>query len=188
MPKKVLILKSSPREKGNSSVLADQVAAGAVKAGAQVESILLNRLSIHPCKACDQCQDLGEGCAIEDDMQAVYPRLLAADAIVFASPIYWFTYSAQLKLCIDRMYALNSKQGHALRGKKVGIVLTYGDDDLYTSGGINAIYTFESMARYVKFEIIGMVYGTANDIGDAQKQPTLMEKAAALGQRLATGS
>lgn len=57
MPTKVLILKSSPREKGNSNTLADQVAAGAIRTGAQVESIFLNRLTIAPCKACDSCRE-----------------------------------------------------------------------------------------------------------------------------------
>ena len=181
---RIVAVCGSFREESNTNKLIRTVAEAS---GIECEFIELGGLKIQPCSGCSMCM-MNEGvCPIDDDMQAVYPRLLAADAIVFASPIYWFTYSAQLKLCIDRMYALNSKQGHALRGKKVGVVLTYGDDDLYTSGGINAIYTFESMARYVKFEIVDMVYGTANEIGDAQKQPVLMEKAATLGQRLATG-
>lgn len=187
MARKILILKGSPREKGNSSSLADQAALGASQAGATVESILLHRLDIQPCNGCDSCRELGGGCVIEDDMQVVYPSLKAADAIVFAFPIYWFSINAQLKLCIDRMYAFESKHGHALTGKQIGLIFTYGDDDLYTSGGINAIYTFESMARYVKFEIKGMVYGTASAVGDAQKQPELMQKAFHLGQLLGKG-
>jgi hypothetical protein len=75
--------------------------------------------------------------------------------------------------------------GHELSGKKIGIVLTYGDDDLYTSGAINAIYTFQSVFRYIEAEIAGMVYGTANDIGDAAMQPELMDKAYQLGLELA---
>jgi multimeric flavodoxin WrbA len=117
-------------------------------------------------------------------MQTLYPLLEKADAIVLASPVYWFTLSAQVKLCIDRWYALESPQGSALRGKQIGIVLTYGDTDLYTSGGINAIHTFESMFRYIGAEIKGMVYGSANKIGDAEKQPALMEKAYQLGKQL----
>ena len=90
-------------------------------------------------------------------------------------------------MCIDRWYALEAGGGNALRGKEIGIILTYGDTDLYTSGGINAIYTFQSMFRYIRAEIVGMVYGTAMDVGDAAKQPALMEKAYQLGQRLASG-
>jgi multimeric flavodoxin WrbA len=118
-------------------------------------------------------------------MQALYPQLLAADAILITSPIYYFTISAQTKLCIDRWYALESPQtGNALRGKQFGIVLTYGDTDLYTSGGINAIHTFESIFRYIHAEIVGMVYGTASDPGDVEKQPALLEQAFQLGLRM----
>jgi multimeric flavodoxin WrbA len=187
MAKSILILKGSPREHGNSNTLADEVARGASEAGAQVESLLLHRLDIRPCDACDSCQETGV-CVLQDDMQKVYPLLERADAIVIASPVYWFTLSAQAKLCIDRWYALESPQGSALRGKQFGIVLTYGDTDLYTSGGINAIHTFESMFRYIGAEIVGMVYGTANKPGDAAAQPALMERAFQLGQKLGSGT
>ncbi len=63
--------------------------------------------------------------------------------------------------------------------------MTYGDTDLYTSGGINAIHTYESMFRFTHAEIVGMVYGTAMNVGDVQKQPELMEHAYKLGQKLA---
>ncbi len=185
MSKSILILKGSPRKKGNSAVLADQVFAGANEAGAKVDSVYLHGMNIQPCDACDVCQDGYEGCIIEDDMQSLYPKITAADAIVIASPIYWFTISAQTKICIDRWYALEGDDKNPLQGKKLGLVLVYGDTDLYTSGGINAIHTFESLARYVGMEIAGMVYGTAWQLGEAEEQPELMEKAFKLGERLA---
>jgi multimeric flavodoxin WrbA len=185
MSKQILILKGSPREWGNSAVLADQVAKGAKAAGAQVESIYLHSMDIRPCDACDMCHEGHEGCIIEDDMQQLYPKLIAADAIVIASPIYWFTISAQMKLCIDRWYGLETPKGSVLAGKKIGIVLTYGDSDLYTSGAINAIYTFQHMFRYIRSEIVGMVYGTASNVGDVGKQSALMEQAYKLGEKLA---
>ena len=182
----ILILKGSPREKGNSSTLADQVAAGARAGGAQVESFVLQNMSIQPCNACEACHEAGDGrCILEDDMQTLYPKLRDADAIVLASPVYWFTMSAQLKLCIDRWYALEGPRGNALAGKQIGIVLTYGDSDQFTSGAINAMRAFEDMFRYIKADIVGMVHGTASNVGDAQKQPGLMDQAYALGQKLA---
>jgi multimeric flavodoxin WrbA len=184
--KHVLILKGSPREKGNSSALADQVAAGAQAAGARVESVVLQNMNIQPCNACDACHEAGdEMCVLEDDMQSLYPKLRSADAIVLASPIYWFTMSAQLKLCIDRWYALEGPHGNALAGKQIGIVLAYGDTDPFTSGAINAIRSFQDMFRYIRANIVGIVYGTALNVGDVQKQPNLMERAYKLGQKLA---
>ena len=184
MGKNILILKGSPRERGNSSVLAEQVAAGARAAGAEVESIYLHGLDIRPCDACDLCAHQETRCVIEDDMQALYPKIESADAIVLATPVYWFTISAQMKLCIDRWYGFQSTNWQEVRGKQFALVLTYGDTDLYTSGGINAIYTFETMCRFLKAEVVGMVYGTAMDVGDAEKQPELMEQAYKLGQQL----
>jgi multimeric flavodoxin WrbA len=185
MSKNILILKGSPREKGNSAVLADQAAEAARQAGAQVESIYLHSLDIRPCDGCDLC-DTG-ACIIEDDMQPLYPKLAAADAILLASPVYWFTFTAQLKLCIDRWYGFQSNNWKEVSNKKYGVILTYGDTDLYTSGAINAIYTFETMCRFLKSEIVGIVHGSLMDVGDAGKHPELLQQAFDLGRRLASG-
>ena len=186
MSKNILILKGSPRGNGNSATLAAQVFAGAKEAGAQIEDVYLHGMDIRPCDACDFCQEGDVGCVVKDDMQNIYPKLEQADAIVIASPIYWFTLSAQMKLCIDRWYALESSEGSALKGKQLGVVLTYGDTDLYTSGGINAIHTLESMARYIGMDIVEVVHGSAMDVGDVEKQPELLERAYKLGQKLAS--
>jgi multimeric flavodoxin WrbA len=179
----VLILKGSPRERGNSAVLAGQAAEGARAAGAQVESIYLHGLDIRPCDACDLCLEQGE-CVIEDDMRPLYPKLAAADAIILASPIYSFTFSAQMKLCVDRWYAFQARKWKEISGKSFGLILSYGDTDLYTSGAINAIHTFESMCRFFNGRIIGIVHGSLSDVGDAEKHPELLEQARQLGQSL----
>src|SRR5512136_1772719 len=180
----ILILKGSPRERGNSATLAEKAAEGARSKGAQVESIYLHGLDIRPCDACDLCLENG-GCVIEDDMLPLYPKLAAAHAILLASPIYCFTFSAQMKLCLDRWYGFQAKKWKEIQGKSFGLILTYGDDDLYSSGGINAIHTFESLCRFFKGDIVGIVHGSLNDVGDAQKHPELLEKAYQLGQKLA---
>ncbi len=184
MSKKLLILKGSPREKGNSAVLADRAAAGAAESGWQVDSVYLQSMDIRACDGCDLCIDTGEYCVIDDDMQQLYPKLLAADALLLASPVYWFTYSAQLKLCIDRWYGLWNLENDVFRGKPVGLILTYGDTDLFTSGGINAIHTCESMFQFLHAPIVGIVHGSLMDVGDAQKHPELMEAAYELGRNI----
>jgi multimeric flavodoxin WrbA len=188
MAKYIVVLKGSPREKGNSAALADQVAAGAVAAGAEVESFSLQKMNIQPCNACDACQrNPDRQCILDDDMQLLYPKLRRADAVVVASPVYWFTLSAQTKLCIDRWYAFEGPQGSALAGKQFALVLVYGDTDPYTSGGINAIRTFQDMCRYLRADLAGIVYGSASNLGDVQKQPALLERAYQLGQKLGAG-
>lgn len=185
MSKSIIILKGSPRVKGNSAVLAEQIFAGAKEAGAEVDSVYLSGLEINPCDACDACQENDDGCIVLDDMQSLYPKLKQADVIVIASPIYYFTMTAQTKAFVDRWYALESDHGSALKGKELAIALVYGDTDLYTSGGINAIHTFESIARYIGLKISGMIYGSAENMGDIEKQPELMTKAFQLGEALA---
>lgn len=183
--KNILILKGSPRERGNSATLAERAAEGARAAGAQVESIYLHGLDIRACDACDECADTNI-CVIQDDMNIIYPRLTAADAIIFATSIYWFTYSAQLKLCIDRWYAFQGNNYRDVSYKKIGIILSYGDENLEISGGINAINTFKSMSRYLKSDIAGIVHGSMSAIGDADRRPDLLQQAFELGKLLAS--
>jgi multimeric flavodoxin WrbA len=183
MPKFILVFKGSARENGNSSSLADRAVDGAKAAGANVEVYSLHRLDIHPCDGCDTCKETGV-CVLNDDMQLLYPKLTQADAIIIASPIYWFTMNAQTKLFVDRWYGLESPQGNPLRGKNFGILLTYGDSDPYSSGAINTIRTFQDMFHYLGANLRGLVYGTANEVGDVQKQPALLEDAYQLGMKL----
>jgi multimeric flavodoxin WrbA len=181
----VLIFMGSPRRYGNSATLAQQVAQGADVAGADVECFYLHGMEIHPCTACDKChEDTASDCVIDDDMRELYPKLRRADAIVIASPIYWFTMSAQTKLLIDRWYALGGPQGYALRGKRFGIVLTYEDDDPFASGAVNALRTFQDAASFLGAEIAGYVYGRAAAPGEIKANADLMEKAFVLGQAL----
>ena len=183
--KKVLIFMGSPRKEGNSSTLAKQVAAGAEAAGRKVESFYLHDLNIKPCDACDACRDKSEtDCILEDDMKGLFPKLRQADAIVIASPIYWFTVSAQTKLFIDRWYALGGPEGHAFKRKRFGIVLTYADTDPFTSGAVNALRTFQDALNYVGASIVGMVYGSAWEAGEIKKNQEVMQKAFELGKRL----
>jgi multimeric flavodoxin WrbA len=187
--KQILILKGSPREKGNSAALAEQVAAGARAAGAEVESIYLHGLDIRPCDACELCHEQGaDGCVIEDDMQPLYPKLVSADAIVIASPVYWYTISAQIKLCIDRWYALESPQGSALMGKHFALLLSFGESDPYTSGAINAIHTFHDIFNCLSAQVDGILYGSASEPGEIQEQTKLMEQAYKLGQKLGSSA
>lgn len=184
--KQIVILKGSPRRHGNSNLLADQAEAGAKEAGAEVISFFLQDMHIEGCSGCDACQvNKDQVCTIQDDMQKIYPILKEAGGIIFASAIYWFSYSAQLKLAIDRLYAFERPTGSALMGKPVGIILTYGDSDPLKSGCMNAIHTFQDMFSYLRAPIRGIVHGTAMDAGDVTSNKALMQKAFNLGQKMA---
>ncbi len=131
----------------------------------------------------------GSSSALSDQLAAGAEKMGAEVEKIFLHsmdirPFYWFTYSAQLKTCIDRWYSLWNYKHDAFKNKPFGVILVYGDTDLYTSGGIHAIHTFETMFRFLQARVVGWVYGSLMDVGDAQKHPGLMEQAFQLGQRL----
>ena len=182
-PKKIVILLGSPRREGNSAALAERIAEGA--AGAEVEVFYLHGMKIAPCNACEGCHKPGaKGCVIKDDMQRLYPRMTEADAIVFASPIYWFTVSAQMKLAMDRCYALIRPDGHAFRGKRIGLAFSYGGEDPFDSGCTNAIRMFQDAFGFIGAEIVGIVYGSASGAGDIRSNQKAMDEAKDLGRKL----
>ena len=187
-PSTLLILTSSPRRNGNSNALAEQVAAGARQAGASVKVIDLAQLTIHPCLACDSCQTWDEvRCDQDDDMQPLYPALIAADAIVLASPIYCFSFCAQLKLFLDRLYAFSGKVPQPLKGKRVALLLTYGDTDVEASGVNNAIKSLRDEFDYLEAPVTEIIHATADKPGDIRANAEVMNRAFELGRKLASG-
>ena len=183
--KKVLVLLGSPRMKGNSAALAGQITRGAEAAGADVETVFLHGMKIAPCQSCYACQKRGsKGCAIDDDMQTLYPKLLESSAWVIASPVFWFTMSAQVKLFLDRCFALPAYGKKPFSGKRAAIAMTYGDTDPFTSGCVNALRTFQDIFRYVGMDIVGIVYGSAMDAGEIERNEALLESARKLGEKL----
>lgn len=103
MAKRVLILSGSPRKGGNSDTLCDQFMKGALEAGHEVEKIQGKKVA--PCLACYYCKDHKGECAIKDDMAEILQKMLDADVLVLASPVYFYSISAQLKAVIDRTVA-----------------------------------------------------------------------------------
>ena len=183
--KQVLVILGSPRKKGNSFTLAARISRGAKAAGAEVETVFLQALDISPCRGCDTCQkDSSKGCAIKDDMQEIYPKLIRADAWVIASPVYWFTMSAQTKIFMDRCYALPAYARNPFVGKRIAIAMSYGDVDPVRSGCVNALRTFQDAYRYAGAKIVGMVYGSALKAGEIADNEALMREAEELGKRL----
>ncbi|MCR4395642.1 MAG: flavodoxin family protein [Candidatus Saccharicenans sp.] len=185
MKKKLLVFTGSPRRDSNSAILAVEAARAARKAGASVEVINLSRLRVNPCRACDRCRDRGPGqCVQKDDMKKIYPRLQQAEAIILAHPVYWFTINAQTKLFIDRWYAFGADEYRCFKDKKVGLILTYADQDVFSSGGVNALRAYQDIFSYLGAEISGMVYATSAGPGQVKKNKTALKEAYNLGREL----
>ena len=105
MSKKVLILSGSPRKGGNSDLLCDEFMRGAQEAGHEVEKIRVAAKKVAPCSACYYCRDHGGECVHKDDMADILQKMIDADVLVLASPVYFYSIDAQLKAVIDRTVA-----------------------------------------------------------------------------------
>ena len=178
--KNVLILEGSPRPKGNSHLLSDAFARGAEEAGCTVTRIAAARKRVSGCLGCNACYRNGGQCVQKDDMAEIRDAMLAADVIVLASPIYFYSMTAQLKAVIDRTYAFFSQ----LAGKRFYFILSCAAPD--------ASFTETMLASLRGFTCCvpesvegGVVLGTnASEPGDIQSSPA-MEQAYRLGLGLA---
>lgn len=106
MGKQILVIKGSPRKYGNTSALADAFAEGATESGNTVREILLKEKTIGDCLGCGGCQENGGQCVQKDDMPQIAEAMMAADVIVLASPIYFYTWTSLMKRMIDRTFAV----------------------------------------------------------------------------------
>lgn len=120
---KILLLTGSPRKNGNSNTLADYFMKGAAQAGHEVVRFDAAFKNVHPCIACNKCGMDGP-CVFKDDFEFVRQHIVEADMVVFATPMYYFGMSAQLKTVIDRFYAVN---GQIHRPKKAALLMTYAN-------------------------------------------------------------
>ena len=104
---KITVLMGSPNRKGSTSILVENFTRGAKEAGHSVEVIDVCHADIHPCIGCVKCGYEGP-CVQKDDVQMIRKRLLSSDMVVFATPLYYYGMSAQLKTVVDRFCAYNS--------------------------------------------------------------------------------
>jgi multimeric flavodoxin WrbA len=127
-----VILFGSPRKEGNTVQLVNILSKTLKEKGHNVRTIYLNDLNIRPCQGCLAC--IPEGiCRINDDMKDIRKYIMESDIIVYATPIYWFSPSSQLKLVIDRSLAfLDENYGSRIKGKKAVTIMTCADEDIET--------------------------------------------------------
>ena len=153
--KKVLILSGSPRKGGNSDILCDQFAKGAIDAGNRVEKIRIADKKIGYCHACYYCRSHGGECAVKDDMAEVLQKMIDADVIVLSSPVYFYSIAAQLKAVIDRTVARWTE----VRNKQFYYIVTCADTE--KSATLTTLNCFRGYADCVEgAKECGVIYGT----------------------------
>lgn len=176
---KVLCLLGSPRKNGNTSILLDSFIKGLNETSkADIENIFLHGLQISPCSACDACHILPDAqCVIKDDMKNLYPKIEQANVLVFATPVYWWNVSAQVKLFIDRLYAVNN-----LKCKKMILLMTYGGEA--PNNGPELIEkTFREISNWLGIEFVDSLSVYTGE-SHVKNNPNALEASYNIGRNL----
>lgn len=179
MGKNVLILSGSPRKGGNSDLLCDQFAKGAREAGHRVEKVRVSEKKIAPCAACYYCRQSGGACARRDDMGELLQKMIDADVIVLASPVYFYSIAAQLKAVIDRTVA----RWLEVRDKEFYYIVTMADE---TDASADAtLACFRGYADCVEgAREMGVIIGSGVYEPGTVADTAAMEEAYAMGKRV----
>jgi len=178
----------SPRIKGNTDRLLDEALRGVQSQGAEVEKLIVDRLKIAPCREYYGCLKDGN-CVIRDDMDDIYPKLLSADGVIVASPIFFYGLTSQVKALIDRCQALWARKyvlkqdlpDSTRRGAFIAVGATRGKS-LFDGSILTVKYFFKAIdVEYVDELLIRGV----DKRGEIKEYPTALSDAFELGRRLA---
>ena len=174
-----MILSGSPRKGGNSDILCDEFAQGAQEAGNEVEKIRVASNNIHPCSACYYCRDHGGACVYKDDMAAILQKMIDADVLVLASPVYFYSIDAQLKAMIDRTVA----RWLEVKNKEFYYIVTMADEPRQSAD--TTLACFRGSAECVEGAVEkGVIIGSGvYEPGNVKNTPA-MEQAYKMGKNV----
>ncbi|MBN1594280.1 MAG: flavodoxin family protein [Candidatus Coatesbacteria bacterium] len=185
---KVIAIVGSPRANSNSGILAQEVLKSAEAEGAETKIFYANEMNMVGCQGCSACKYETDHCVQKDDMTHIYDELNTSDAVVFATPVYMFGMTGQLKLVLDRLFSYLTSDflSRMPKGKKLGLIFTQGmpDAEVY-SDYFDSVGDILHRLGFNKPEeiIVGAGLGAP---GLAAKEEALLESARSLGKRLAT--
>ena len=151
---KITVLFGSPNRHGSTSILVENFVRGATEAGHECEVLDVCHMNIHPCTGCVACGYEGP-CVQKDDVEQIRAKLVASEMVVFATPLYYYGMSAQLKIVVDRFCAYNSSL-NSKHLKSALLTVAWNADD-WTFEALEAHY--KTLVRYINFEDKGMILG-----------------------------
>ncbi len=188
---KVLGLFGSPRKGGNTDLLLEEALKGAEAEGAEVERLRISDVDIMPCRECLACSGTGE-CIVVDDMHKIYPKLLEADIIILASPIFFYGVTAWVKALVDRCQALWARK-YVLKDPYLGKEGKKRQGFLISVGGTKGEKVFDGAILTVRyfFDVLNadyageLVFRQVDAKGDILKHGNALHEAYEAGKRLA---
>lgn len=180
MSKKIVVITGSPRKNGNSFAMAEAFIKAAEERGYTIVRFDAAFRKVGGCHACETCFSTGKACSFDDDFNELAPSILEADGVVFATPVYWYSYPAQIKCVIDKIYSL-CVGGKDVAGKECALITCCEEEDMSVMDGVRIPY--ERTAALLKWKSVGevLVPGVLNK-GDIDKTDG-KEKAAALAKQ-----
>lgn len=176
---KIVVLMGSPNKNSSTSILVKEFQRGAEEAGHKVEVVDVCHADIHPCTGCVACGYEGP-CVQKDDVEGIRSKLLSSDMVVFATPLYYYGMSAQLKTVVDRFCAYNASLNS--RHLKSALLTVAWNADDWTFDALEAHY--KTLVRYINFEDCGMVLGYGCGTPAMTKRSRYPKAAYELGRRL----
>jgi multimeric flavodoxin WrbA len=176
------VILGSPRKNGNSERLAEALVRGA--ADYKAVTLRMNGLKVGGCLDCRRCWSNGAHCFLNDDMKEVYAALDDAEVIVFATPLYFYSWSTQIKPVWDRLIPyFNEKSAISMKGRKVVLLATAGDTDEACFDGLKK--SFEQASGFCGFQIAGtLCVPDVYPVGAIDATPEALKKAEELGKSL----
>lgn len=174
---KILGLSCSPRRNGNTEILVGEALNGARHEGAEVELFSVSGKEIKPCDGCYACATKGE-CHIKDDMQTVYQKMAEANGIIFGTPVYLYSMTAQAKAILDRTLALN-RPDRSLANKVGGVIVVAGSIGIIDA--VKDLYFFIAIRKMLPANLVA-AYATGK--GDIRKRELGMKAAWNLGREM----
>ena len=190
--KNILILNGSPRAHGNTAALVDAFSRGAQEAGNTVHICNLRTMNIHPCIGCLQGgKTYDSPCVQKDDMDQIYTLYRSADCIVYASPLYWWSFSAQLKAAIDRLFAVmegssdNGAPAYQTNLTAKECIMLVPAEEEHTANFELANHYFDGRLQRVGWKDGGrLLAGGLMQAKDIQNRPEYLSKAYELGRSI----
>ncbi len=181
MGKKIVVITGSPRKNGNSFAMTEAFINAAEAKGHSVTRFDAAFKKVGGCHACETCYKTGKACSFDDDFNELAPAILEADAVVFTTPVYWYSFPAQIKAVIDKLYAL-CVGGKDVAGKECALIACCEEEDMSVMDGVRVPY--ERTAALLKWKSVGevLVPGVLL-VGDIDKTDGC-KKAAALAEAL----
>lgn len=154
MSKKIVVITGSPRKNGNSFAMTDAFIKAAEAKGHTIIRFDAALKNVGGCHACETCFKTGKACSFDDDFNTIAPEIMAADAVVFTMPVYWYSIPAQIKGVIDKMFSF-CVAGKNIAGKECAVITCCEEDDVSAMDGVRL--SLERSAALLQWTMVGEV-------------------------------